>query len=66
MKHRGWFKAINLLDPMATPGHRGMNQVLEVLLDHVQFDFAHLFTRLACRSAQGIQTASLNRSPLSY
>jgi len=47
MKHRGWFKAINLLDPMAAPGHRGMDQILEVLLDHVQFDFAHLRTRLA-------------------
>jgi hypothetical protein len=66
MKHRGWLEAINLLDPMAPPGHRGMDQVLEVLLNHVQFNLAHLFTRLACKSAQGMQTQVIICSPLSY
>jgi hypothetical protein len=66
MKHRLWIKAINLLYPMAAPGHRGMDQVLKVLLNHVKFYFAHLFTMLAWRSAQGMQTQAKVCSPLSY
>jgi hypothetical protein len=66
MEHWGRIKAINLLDPMAAPGHRGVDHLLKVLLDHVQFDLAHLFTMLACKSAQGMQTQVKNCSPLSY
>jgi hypothetical protein len=43
-----------------------VNQVLEVLFRHLNVDPAHAFTNFACRSAQGMQTASLNCSPLSY
>ena len=48
MHHRLGFKSVYLLDPMAAPRHRGVDHLLEVLFDHVQFDFTHGFTSVAC------------------